>query len=252
MNLSEQQLTAYARDGYLFFPSLFSADEMARVRAATDRLLHEASGPEVYREESGAVRLMYDVDRRAPEFDELLRSPRLVNTAEQLLGEPSYLYQSRLNPKFGFTGGPWPWHQDFGAWAREDGMPEPRCVMVAVFVDEVTAANGPLLVVPGSQRHGLVDAQLTEGKKGDFVVMEIDGTTLAKLADDGGIDALIGPPGSVAFIQCNLVHASAPNLTPWRRALQYFMYNAISNTPAKRARPRFLCSDDFTPLVASA
>ena len=62
----------------------------------------------------------------------------------------------------------------------------------------------------------------------------------------------MGPPGSVAFIQCNLVHASAPNLTPWRRALQYFMYNAVSNVPTKRARPRYLCSDDFTPLTANA
>ncbi|GAC1417288.1 MAG: phytanoyl-CoA dioxygenase family protein [Candidatus Velthaea sp.] len=249
MELTRQQLAAFNERGYLFFPSLFTPAEMTPVRAATEHLLQHHDGPDVYREDNGSTpRLMYDVTRHATEFDAMLRHPRLLRPAEQLLGERAYLYQSRLNPKFGFTGGAWPWHQDFGAWAREDGMPAPRCIMVAVFLDDVTAANGPLLVVPGSQHHGLINADLTEGNVGDFVVMEIDAATLETLANEGGIDALTGPAGSVAFVQCNVVHASAPNLTPWRRALQYFMYNAVSNTPKKFVRPRHLCSDDFTPL----
>ena len=36
-------------------------------------------------------------------------------------------------------------------------MAAPHAVMVAVFLDDCTAVNAPLLIVPESQAHGLVD-----------------------------------------------------------------------------------------------
>ena len=41
---------------------------------------------------------------------------------------------------------------------RDDGMPEPRAMNIAVFLDDVTAANGPLLFIPGSHKTGVIDA----------------------------------------------------------------------------------------------
>ena len=58
---------------------------------------------------------------------------------------------SKINAKAAFTGDVWQWHQDYGTWKRDDGMPEPRAMNIAIFLDEVMPINGPLMLVPKSQ-----------------------------------------------------------------------------------------------------
>lgn len=66
-----------------------------------------------------------------------------------------------------------------------------------------------------------------------------------------GIAAPKGPAGSILFFDGNVVHGSAPNLSPFNRMLALVTYNAVSNTPPLREKPRpkFLCSRDFTPIA---
>ena len=71
-----------------------------------------------------------------------------VAPLEQLFGESVYVHQFKLNAKAAFEGDVWQWHQDYGTWARDDGMPEPRAMNIAVFLDEVMPINGPLLLIP--------------------------------------------------------------------------------------------------------
>ena len=52
----------------------------------------------------------------------------------------------------------WQWHQDYSTWARDDEMPEPHAMNISVFLEDVTAANGPLLYIPSSHKKGVVDA----------------------------------------------------------------------------------------------
>ncbi|MDH8650072.1 phytanoyl-CoA dioxygenase family protein, partial [Klebsiella pneumoniae] len=56
--------------------------------------------------------------------------------------------------KSAFTGDVWQWHQDYGTWKRDDGMPQPLAMNIAVFLDEVMPINGPLMLVPRSQNAG--------------------------------------------------------------------------------------------------
>ena len=76
----------------------------------------------------------------------------------QLFGEPLYMHQFKINAKAPFDGEVWQWHQDYGTWARDDGMPEPRAMNIAVFLDEVMAINGPLMLIPKSHKHGVLAA----------------------------------------------------------------------------------------------
>ena len=88
----------------------------------------------------------------------------------RLLRDEVYLHQSRLNPKQGFgSGASWTWHQDFPPWHSIDGMPEPRCIMASVFVDDCTVAKSPLLILPGSHRRGLARRQAARGLRGKGV-----------------------------------------------------------------------------------
>lgn len=53
------------------------------------------------------------------------------------------MHQYKINAKAAFDGEVWQWHQDYGTWARDDGMPEPRAMNISVFIDEVMPINGP-------------------------------------------------------------------------------------------------------------
>ena len=128
-------------------------------------------------------------------------------------------------------------------------MPEPRCIIASVFIDDCSEVNSPLLVVPGSHRHGLLDSKLHEDTKGKgYELHQIDHTTLQQLADTNGIDALVGPAGSVTFVHSNVVHGSANNVSPWRQAILYLIYNAVSNACTYTKRPWYQNNRDFTPL----
>ena len=65
---------------------------------------------------------------------------------------------------------------------------------------------------------------------------------------DDGIDPLIGPSGSVAFVHCNVLHGSANNVSPWSRSIIYMNYNAVSNACTEATRPWYQNNRDFSPL----
>ena len=74
------------------------------------------------------------------------------------------------------------------------------------------------------------------------------------LANQGGIQAPKGPPGSLLLFECNTLHASNKNLSPWPRSNLFFVYNSVDNVPGKpfcghEPRPHFLANrDDHEPL----
>ncbi len=251
MRLSEAEIARFDAEGYLFFPALLSGAELTPLLGDLPGLLAR-EGPEVVREpgQEKAVRVMYGSHVFSKAYRRLSRHPKLVGPAEQLLRERIYVHQMRLNPKLDFAGEVWSWHQDFASWHHADAMPEPRALVTAVFLDEATAANAPLLVVPGSQSHGLVrEASLDREARG-YTLLEIDPATLQALVAERGLEALTGPAGSVAFLNCNIVHGSANNITPLRRAVIYAIYNAVSNACVGGSRDWHHAGRDFTPLEA--
>jgi hypothetical protein len=97
---------------------------------------------EVWREKSGAPRTAFAAHTFNETFRLLASHPRLVEPLRELFGEEVYVHQFKLNAKAAFEGDVWQWHQDYGTWARDDGMPEPRAMNIAVFLDEVMPING--------------------------------------------------------------------------------------------------------------
>lgn len=251
MNLDASQIAEFDRQGYLFFANLLDQHEAAVLQRAVPTILSR-QGPEVVRERDDptTARLAFGAHEYSEPFACLLTLPRILEPVRQLLRDDAYLHQSRLNPKPGFgKGGGWDWHQDYPPWHLIDGMPEPNCIMASIYIDDCTAVTSPLLVVPGSQRHGLLDSQLHEDARGrGYALHHIDDATLEGLAAENGIEPLIGPAGSVALIHCNVVHGSANNVSPWRRAIMYLNYNAVGNACTSDERPWYQNNRDFTPL----
>ena len=109
------------------------------------------------------------------------------------------MHQFKINAKAAFEGDVWQWHQDYGTWARDDGMPEPRAMNIAVFLDEVMPINGPLMLIPRSHKHGRLEAG-HESATTSYPLWTLDKETVTRLVDEGGIVAPTGKPGSRADV----------------------------------------------------
>ncbi len=125
-------------------------------------------------------------------------------------------------------------------------------MMVAVFLEEVTAANAPLLIIPRSHRGGLIhDAEDNEDIDG-YTLFHIPPETLARLVAEGGIVAQTGPAGSVLICHCNIVHGSSTNITPLPRTIFYLNYAAADNPPTNFRRAEHHCTRDWSAIVPLA
>jgi ectoine hydroxylase len=119
---------------------------------------------------------------------------------------------------------------------------------IAVFMDEVMPINGPLMLVPKSHKHGVLSAGHDEATT-SYPLWTLDNETVTRLVDEGGIVAPTGKPGSVLMFHGNLVHASAPNITPYPRRIVYLTLCAVSNYIRKPTRPEWIAHRDFAPIA---
>ena len=250
MRLTEEQIRQFDEEGYLFLPDCFSPEEVAALRLEAVSI-YDTDRPEVWREKSGSPRTAFAAHTYNEAFRLLGAHPRLIRPVEQLFGEQLYMHQYKINAKSAFDGEVWQWHQDFGTWHRDDGMPEPRAMNISVFLDEVTHINGPLMIVPRSHKHGVFSAG-HDLSTTSYPLWTLDNDTVTKLVEAGGIITPVGKPGAVLMFHGNIVHGSAGNITPFPRKIVYLTLNAVSNYIRKPTRPEWIAHQDFTPIVPVA
>jgi len=246
MPLTAEQLRTFDEDGFLFLPECFSEEEISLLRAEAEAIYRE-DRQEVWREKSGAPRTAFAAHTYNEAFRRLGAHPRLIEPVTELFGEPLYMHQFKINAKAPFDGELWQWHQDYGVWARDDGMPEPRAMNISVFLDEVMPFNGPLMFIPKSHKSGVLAAEY-DRQTTSYPIWTLDHDTVARLAAEGGIVAPTGKPGSVLMFHGNLVHASPPNITPYPRKIVYLTLCAVSNHITRFTRPEWIAHRDFTPI----
>jgi ectoine hydroxylase len=247
--LTESQVGQFHDEGYLFLPDTFTEEECAVLRDEAE-LIYRQNRPEIWREKSGAPRTAFAAHLYSEAFGLLGRHPRMIEPVEQLFGEQVYMHQYKINAKASFTGDVWQWHQDYGTWARDDGMPEPRAMNIAVFLDEVMPINGPLMLVPRSHVHGVLAAG-HDTTTTSYPLWTLDEPSVTRLVQQGGIVAPTGRPGGLLLFHGNLVHGSAPNITPYPRKIVYLTLNAVSNYIRRPTRPEWIAHRDFAPIVPS-
>lgn len=261
--VSRVQARQFEDDGYLVLENLFSGDEVAVLQAETGRLLGDPSAldPATVITEPGSdeVRSIFEIHAQSGIMAHLAADPRLAGLARFLLDDDVYVHQSRLNYKPGFRGKEFYWHSDFETWHVEDGMPRMRALSMSVLLAPNTANNGPLMLIPGSHRKYLTcvgatpdDHYLSSLKRQQYGVPDED--SLAELAHEHGIVAPVGEPGTVILFDCNMMHGSNGNITPFPRSNAFFVYNAVSNRlvepfGATGPRPRFIAARTAQPLT---
>ncbi len=169
---SKQQL----RDrGYLIFPALLSADEVARFNERVEELFAiegDGAGGE-FKTEPGARRIANAVDK-GPLFENVIETPEVLEAIEVVLGADFKLSSLNIRSANPHNGCAQPLHVDSGA--LPDALGNSVCNSVWL-LDDFTERNGALRVVPGSHKWGrapepgaCVDGEvLVTGRAGDVV-----------------------------------------------------------------------------------
>jgi hypothetical protein len=238
---SDAHLAQYGRDGYLIERRLFNAEEMQillRFAKQDPSLMASAYG----RKDATGQETKLALWNHPTEdlYGLFSRSPRLVERAEQLLGDEVYHWHTKMMLKEPYVGGAWEWHQDYGYWYH-NGCLYPDLVSCLIAVDRATRENGCLQVLKGSHLLGRID----HGKTGDQSGADLERVEEAVKRHE--LAYVECEPGDVLFFHCNLLHRSDQNRSPNSRWSLICCYNARANDPYKESRhPR------YTPLEKAA
>lgn len=250
MRLSAEELGGYRRDGYVVRESVFAEAELAALRDTVEEVIaavveHAArpdAGPEMrladghrlqfssqtaiqweWREGSQAVRLIEPFTHLHPRFAELWSDARFIEPFKDMFGVNEVApYTCKLNLKRPREGSEFPWHQDFSYWYAFTPEHAHEIGTAILFLDEASADNGAIRVLPGSHARGPAPRDLQEPTR--------------YLADPSRIDAsqervVAAPAGSLLFFPSLLLHRSSPNTSgKQRRAI------LLSFQPAGRPR----------------
>lgn len=261
--LSKDKTNFFKENGYLFFENLFTRGEIETLETELEKLAHDDHIRKqdfvITEPQSGEVRSIFDIHKNNNLFQNMSSDTRIVNVVRQLLGSDVYITQSRINRKPGFEGKEFYWHSDFETWHAEDGMPRMRAVSCSINLTENYEFNGPLMVIPGSHKTYISCGGQTpdDHHKQSLKRQEIgtpDHKNLEHMTKENTIFSAKGPPGSALFFDCNLMHGSSGNITPFPRSNVFFVYNSVYNKlvepfSTKKPRPEYIASREPYPII---
>jgi ectoine hydroxylase len=260
--ISPDDLASHARKGFHIISGLLDGEEVQSYREELGRL---STDPKVKTDErtvgektSQEIRSIFEVHKISDRIGELVTDPRVLGRAEQILGSEVYVHQCRINYMPGFTGAGFYWHSDFETWHAEDGMPAPRAVSISIALTDNYPFNGGLMVMPGSQQiYACCVGQTPDDNYKESLREQDIGTpdhdTLRAMAHKYGIEQFTGPAGSALMFDCNVMHGSNNNITPFPRSNIFIVFNSVDNKlaapyAAPAPRPTFVANRDFTPV----
>ncbi len=200
----EEIADAYRRDGFVFPYDVVDEPQANIIRADL-----EAAEAELAEQPEKLALLRAYPDRLLPSFDALIRHPRLIAAAQEILGPDLVVWSAGLFLKEANTPSYVSWHQDLNYWGLDDA-------------DEVTAwvalspsnrASGCMRFIPGSHRNKLVEHVDSFAKdnllsRGQQLAVEVN----EALAVD-----VILKSGQASLHHGHLFHSSNPNATDDRR-----------------------------------
>ena len=186
-------------------------------------LLGELAVCNIGRSRAGARQVM-----RVPAVSRLAGDDRLMEIARGVLGWAATPYRATLFEKSGESNWLVVWHQDtalplaerfdlpgWGPWSTKCGIHYAHAptwaleqiLAIRVHLDDSTAANGPLLVIPGSQRLGVLPDE-----------------EVFRVAHSQAAAECLVPQGGVLAMRPLLIHSSQKASSPAPRRVLHLEY----------------------------
>jgi ectoine hydroxylase-related dioxygenase (phytanoyl-CoA dioxygenase family) len=230
MPLSQHQIDAYHRDGFLVARDIFAPQERANIRAWIREVETTPYPPKsvlkYFEDSQRAVgeRLLRRAENFCPhhaKLYELAKSERLMASIAQLFDEPAVLFKDKINYKLPGGGGYY-YHRD-GRWWWRDQDGHLKQGWEAYATDFITA----LVSIDNSGP----DSGCIELAAGEHLRERL-GDAFGSLAEEDAKAMTFAPyptrAGDVVFFSALTPHGSGPNLTDAPRRVLYLTYNRRS------------------------
>jgi ectoine hydroxylase-related dioxygenase (phytanoyl-CoA dioxygenase family) len=228
--LTEPQSAAYRNDGFVVIPDVFSAGEIAELRAVTEDFVRDsakiAANDAVYDLEDThsatdpRVRRIKTPHAHHPAYARASRHPAVVAILEELWGSVRF-DTGKLNMKSAGYGSPIEWHQDWAFYPHTND----DLAAVGIMLDDFTPENGPMLMVPGSHHGPIHDHHGPDGRFCGAIDPNATGIDFARAVP------CLGKAGTITVHHVRLIHGSATNFSGRERRFLLYQYRAADAWP---------------------
>jgi non-haem Fe2+, alpha-ketoglutarate-dependent halogenase len=200
--LTQAQVAAYQRDGYLAPVKVMSETDARRLRGTLEAIEAGMGGP-----------LRGDIRHKAhllfPFLADLVRHEAILDAIEDVLGPDILCWNTNFFIKEAETPSFVSWHQDSTYW----GLSSPDVCTAWVALTPSDAGNGAMAVIPRTHAKDQIPHRDTFDRhnlltRGQEVAVEVDEREAVPL---------ILKPGEMSLHHVRLVHGSPPNPSPDRR-----------------------------------
>jgi phytanoyl-CoA hydroxylase len=163
--LSDEQLTAYRRDGFISLPDVFAGQQLQELRDAVATAVDsESRQMQTTADEPLRAKTPYELIfnqkvnlwRRHPGIASVVTSKRLGNIAARLEGVPMRVWHDQaLFKEPAAVSNKTPWHQDAPYWPHQDRQHQ---TTIWIALKDATVTNGCMAFVAGTHRIGVLPA----------------------------------------------------------------------------------------------
>ena len=230
--LDATQIASYGTNGYLAVDNVLAVAELDELRRVTDEFVEKSrtvtTNDEIFDLEPGhsaaspSLRRIKHPLTKHPVYLKYAHHDPILDLVQCLLGPNLRFHNNKVNMKNPSDGSAVEWHQDWAFYPHtNDDLLE-----VGIALDDMTMANGALMVMPGSHR----GRTWNHHQDGLFVGAITD----PSFTGDGAVPVTVRA-GGITLHHVRMVHGSRPNRSTKPRRMFFIGF----------------CATDAWPLVPS-
>ncbi len=226
--LTEEEVKAYHRDGYVIVRNFLNQREVEKLRnIATGDETVKVNAIDLNDMTGKKTRLTLWYKPGNDAYGLLTKSERMIKNVDKLLDGTSAVchFHSKLMQKEPRVGGAWEWHQDYGYWYKNEFLYPDQMMSVMVAITDANRANGCLQVIRGSHKMGRVE----HGFAGEQVGASQRYVDLSLKTMEHVFVEL--KAGDALFFHSNILHRSEANNSDYARWSIISCYNRADNVP---------------------
>lgn len=224
--LSDEQVAAYARDGFVFPIDVLTPDEVRRYRGEL-QAWEAAHGKPIDFPEKSKSYLLFNW------ADQLVHHPKVLDAVEDVIGPDILVYHSTLFLKEAHTPAYVRWHQDSTYFYLEPHLH----VTAWVALSDATEQAGCMRALPGSHTWGA----FAHDDRPEPMNMIRRGQGISDRFDHETGTFMPVRAGQMSLHHTDLVHASGSNDSDDRRIGFAISYIPAHVRPTGHIRPSALC-----------